>query len=334
MIAFSTNMAASSIYISIAAFCDPFLEHTIQDAVAKAKAPESLVFGVVDQTPENRRPALAALCGPAQLRFVHVSPIESRGVCWARSVAFSLYQGESFLLQVDSHMLFEQDWDAQLIAQWAALKTTCDKPILSTYPYGFEFEEGQPVVKISISDQTTLVLRPHPETALAEDNATLRFRAEHVFTRTPVPGCHVAGGFLFAEGRFVDEIPYDPRLYFHGEEQSLAVRAYTHGWDIFHPPHIPLFHLYKMPNTPHDTHHWHPDWEKQRDFKFTELTELAKQRLMDLLFERRDLGRYGLGKNRTLAEFAHFSGIDYSRRQLVQPYQATPYFDSPTPDAP
>jgi hypothetical protein len=161
---------------------------------------------------------------------------------------------------------------------------------------------------------------------LSATNATLRFKAEHVFTRKPVAGCHLAGGFVFTAGHFVEEVPYDPRLYFHGEEQSLSVRAYTNGWDIFHPPHIPLFHLYKMPNTEHHTHHWHPQWEKLRDFKFTQLTELAKSRLMDLVFERRDLGPYGLGKARTLDEFAKFSGIDYAQRSLVQAYQSTPYF--------
>jgi hypothetical protein len=238
-----------------------------------------------------------------------------------------MYQGESFVLQIDSHMFFEEKWDQQIINQWRVLKQLSNKPIISTYPYGFEFEDDKPVVKITVSLKTTLVLRPHPETSLSDSNATLRFRAEHVFTREPVLGCHIAGGFLFAAGQFVDEVPYDPRLYFHGEEQSLAVRAYTHGWDIFHPPHIPLFHLYKMPNTPHHTHHWHPEWEKQRDFKFTELTDLAKERLMDLLFERRDLGQYGLGKIRSLTEFSKFSGIDYSKKQLVQPYQEGPYFD-------
>lgn len=314
------------IFVSVAAFCESFLEHTLQDAVAKAKDPSQLVFAVVDQTPVARRAALQALCQPAQLRYVHIDPVESRGVCWARSIAFSFYQGESFLLQVDSHMFFEPDWDDQLLSQWLSLKTQSAKPIISTYPYGFEFEDEKPVIKINVSKKTTLVLRPHPETALSDTNATLRFRAEHVFTRKPVLGCHLAGGFLFTAGSFVEEVPYDPRLYFHGEEQSLSVRAYTHGWDIFHHPHIPLFHLYKMPNTAHHTHHWHPEWEKLRDFKFTQLSELAKTRLMDLVFERRDLGRYGLGKTRTLEEFARFSGIDYAKRELVQAYQPAGYF--------
>jgi len=316
------------IFVSIASFCDPFLETTLRDAVAKAKQPKDITFGVVDQTTVNRRTALKNLCNPAQLRYMHIDPIESRGVCWARALAFTFYQGESFFLQIDSHMLFEPHWDEQLITQLQSLKSRSDKPIVSTYPFAFEFENGEPIIKTKIGDKTTLVLRPHPETTLTDENATLRFRAEHVFTLEPVLGCHVAGGFIFTAGNFIEEVPYDARLYFHGEEQSLAVRSFTRGWDIFHPPHIPLFHLYKKPNTPHLTHHWHPEWEQQRDFKRADLSEAAKQRLMDLVFEKRDLGIYGLGKTRTLHDFAKLSGVDYAHRKIIQPYQATPYFDA------
>ena len=311
------------IYISIASFCDPYLLHTVQDACDKATFTHDLIFGIIDQHPVHRGADLRALAGTSHLRYSHIYPTESRGVCWARSLAFALYQDEKYLLQIDSHMLFEPGWDVQLITQLQALHDRSQQPIVSTYPYGFEFENERAVVKIVVSNKTTLVLRPHPDTQLSSQSATLRFRAEHVFTREPVRGCHVSGGFIFTYGRFVYEVPYDPYLYFHGEEQSLAVRAYTRGWDIFHPPHIPLFHLYKLPNTAHTAHHWHPEWEKQRDFKFTDLTLLAKVRLMDLLYQRRSLGVYGLGQQRSLADYAQFSGIDYANQTLQREYQSS-----------
>jgi hypothetical protein len=312
----------STIFVSIAAFCDPHLLHTVTDACNKAKYPQRLVFGIVDQHPVNRRETLRTLPENPTIRYTHIHPIDSRGVCWARAIAFSLYQNEPYLLQIDSHMLFEPEWDMQLIAQLEALRADYVKPIVSTYPYGFEFVDGEAKVLIEISDKTTLVLRPHPDTNLTEDNATLRFRAQHVFKREPIRGCHLAGGFIFTLGRFVQEIPYDPYLYFHGEEQDLAIRAFTHGWDIFHPPHIPLFHLYKAPDTEHHSHHWHPEWERQRDFKWPTLTEAAKQRLMDLVYRHKNLGVYGLGSTRTLADFAQLSGIDYESHCFVPNWQS------------
>lgn len=61
--------------------------------------------------------------------------------------------------------------------------------------------------------------------------------------------------------------------------------------------------------------------------KYTQLTELTKSRLMDLLFERRDMGPYGLGKDRSLDEFAKFSGIDYAKRTVVQAHHPGSHFE-------
>jgi hypothetical protein len=201
------------------------------------------------------------------------------------------------------------------------LQENHSKPIISTYPYGYEIIDGKPKVVISVSDKTTLVLRPHPDTTLTDNSATLRFRAEHLFTRQPVKGCHVAGGFIFTLGNFMQEVPYDPFLYFHGEEQSLAIRAYTKGWDIFHHPIVPIYHLYKRPNTEHTQHHWHSDWEKQRDYKWSELKDISNQRLVDMLYHQKEMGCYGLGTQRTLEEYAELSGINYKTKQITQPYQ-------------
>lgn len=306
----------TNIFISIASFCDGYLIDTISDAVNKASNPSNLIFGVIDQHPINRKDEVKQTAQSSKVRYVHTNPIDSRGVCWARALAFSLYQNETYLLQIDSHMLFEQDWDNTLIQQLQALQQSHTKPIISTYPYGYEIIDGQAKVVINVSDKTTLVLRPHPETDLTENSATLRFRAEHVFTRQPVKGCHLAGGFIFTLGSFTQEVPYDPYLYFHGEEQSLAIRAYTKGWDIYHHPVIPLYHLYKRPNTENTQHHWHPEWEKQRDYKWSELKTVSNQRLLDMLYHQKHLGVYGLGQCRSLEDYAQTFGIDYRNKTI------------------
>ena len=316
------------LFVSVAAFCEPYLLFTLSDAIKKASNPELIVFGVVDQHPINRKGDIVSAIPNINLRYLHINPLETRGVSWARSMVFSLFQDEEFVLQIDSHTFFEDNWDTILYHQHAMLlgKSTLDnpiKPIISTYPYGFEFNDGKPVINVNVGTETVLVLRPHHETSLSDDCAKLRFRAEHVFTKEPVLGCHIAGGFLFASGELLSEVPYDPYLYFHGEEQSIAIRAWTHGWDIYHLLKIPLYHLYKIPNTPHTTHHWHPNWDAQRDFKSTELLKSSSKRLADLLYQRKDLGIYGMGTVRSLSEYAKFCGINYLDKTIVRQYQTS-----------
>lgn len=304
------------IFVSLASYVDPVLLFTLAQAYAKADNPERLVFGVVDQHPQSRSDIIRRFKFQKQIRYVHIDPVQSRGVSWARSLVFSLYQNETYLLQIDSHTYFEQGWDSALIEQFHSLDGLSSKPILSTYPYAFEFEGTQPVIKTTPSKETVLALRPKAEEVLKDDDPVLHFRAEHLMTCAMVPGFHLAGGFIFTWGRFVDEVPYDPRLYFHGEEQNLAIRAFTRGWDIFHPPHIPLYHLYKMPDNAYDSHHWHEKWDSQRDYRWYELKDLARQRMADLLYHGKPLGAFGLGSERSLQDFAEFSGIDYAKRSI------------------
>jgi hypothetical protein len=304
------------IFVSIAAYCDPLLAQTIADACRKAHAPEELVFGVVDQHPHSRRDELLALHPHIQLRYVHVHPVDSRGVCWARSLVFSLYRGEEHLLQIDSHMIFEMAWDGRLKLQLERLQQDYPKPVITNYPWGFTMVGRTPVVDPHRRMDVTLVLKPHPDSTLSETSATLRFVADNVPGSEPVAACHLAAGYFFTLGQFVDEVPYDPQLYFHGEEQSLALRAYTRGWDLFHLREIPLYHLYKKPDESHVGHHWQGAWVSQRDVSHAQATSHADERLMDLLYQRRDLGAFGLGTQRTLQHYAERFGIDYPRREI------------------
>lgn len=307
------------IFISLASYLDPMLFFTLNDAFSKATRPELLRFAVVDQHRASQRELIAALPFAHQVRYLFVDVQDTLGVSWARNQAFSLYDGEQFLLQIDSHMCFEPGWDESLRRQHSQLLARSAKPILSTYPYRFDMVDGKPQYTPP-EGKTVLVLRPHPETPLTASEVVLRFLAKHLFTDQPVAGCHIAAGFVFCSGNFIEEVPYDPYLYFHGEEQSLAVRAYTRGWDIFHPLQVPLYHLYKAANTPHETHHWHGDVASQRAFTGTYLTARAASRLNRLLCGDGLPGAYGLGSVRTMEQFAAFSGINYRLRQISDPF--------------
>jgi hypothetical protein len=307
------------IFISLASYLDPMLFFTLNDAFSKATRPELLRFAVVDQNRASQREQIAALPFSHQVRYQFVDVHDTLGVSWARNQAFSLYDGEQYLLQIDSHMCFEPGWDESLRRQHNLLLARSAKPILSTYPYRFDMVDGKPHYTPP-EGKTVLVLRPHPETPLTASEVVLRFIAKHLFTDQPVAGCHIAAGFVFCCGNFIEEVPYDHYLYFHGEEQSLAVRAYTRGWDIFHPLHVPLYHLYKAANTPHETHHWHGDINNQRAFTGTYLTARAASRLNRLLCGDGLPGAYGLGTVRTMEQFAAFSGINYRLRQIGDPF--------------
>ena len=113
----------------------------------------------------------------------------------------------------------------------------------------------------------------------------------------------MAAGCIFTRGRFVEDIPYDPNYYFYGEELSMALRAFTHGFSFFHIPDVPLFHLYTdVSNIPRKLH-WDPEDDKNRAIKWNELEKKSLDRLDDLFAENIE-GSMGLGSERSLDDYA------------------------------
>jgi hypothetical protein len=303
------------IFVNIAAYCDPVLPFTLDRAIAMAERPDLLHFGVADQSPAAS-PRVIELAKGARLSLVRVDPLDARGPCWARALANSLYDGEEWYLQLDSHMDFDPHWDSTLRSQAQALQEGSRGAVLSSYPNAFGFENGQPVRKGVTQKVLAHVVKPNE--VFEAEHLVLHFEGHPVEQDTAVRGFHAGAGCLFAPGRFAYAFPYDPWFYFHGEEQALSLRLFTHGWDIFHPPGLPIYHLYNNPESgaPARPMHWDAAHEAQRKQTWWHLEQRARARL-DALVTGQDLGVFGLGSVRTVADYAAFSGIDYAARTVA-----------------
>lgn len=303
------------IFVSVASYCDPVLPFTLQRAVAAAADPRRLHFGVVDQALPGTPPVAHPAAG-ARLTCMRIDAVQARGPCWARALAMTLADGEDWYLQVDSHTDFDEGWDERLVQQALGLGAPRRRVALTTYPDAFRFEDGMPVRPPSAGGVLVQVVKPGA--GFAPGHPVLAFEAHRLAASAPVPAFHVGAGCLFAPLSLAHEVPYDPWLYFHGEEQALALRLYTRGWDLFHPPELPLHHLYNEPGSgaPPRPLHWDEAHEAQRPQPWWTLEQRARERLAALV-RGDDLGVYGLGTVRTLADFAAFSGIDYAARVIA-----------------
>ena len=313
------------IFVSVASFCDVHLQFTLTGLFEQADNPDTLAIAVVDQSEDDNRTWIAQQSFAKQIRYVQINPVDSRGVSWARSLAFSFYQGEPYFLQIDSHTHFEKGWDTTLLSQLKALQMQAEKPIVTTYPPPFTFDEqGQVQVPYEKGD-SIYTLRPKPDAQIKPGEVKLGFVVVHKTATTDfLEGHHIAGGFIFTLGSFVQDVPYDPYMYFHGEEQNLSLRAYTKGYTIFHPRHrlIPLTHLYKKAGEEHRGQHWRTDLEKRRTFSFGQLMHRSDARLAQLASGNPQLGAFGLGTHRTLAQFCQESGMNYLNHSLGDPQPA------------
>lgn len=305
---------APTLFVSVASYCDPLLEFTLRSAYSQASDPSRVVFGVVEQAVPAQQLRLHADWAHTQVRWLRVHALEARGPCWARALAMGLYQGEDWYFQIDSHTWFEPGWDERLLHLGRRCAERNPRCLVSSYPNPFSMRAGEPYATVVSPQVLAHVVSEGAQ--FSPEHPVLSFEGVGVATDELVPGYHLAAGCLLAPGRVVDELPYDPRLYFHGEEQALAMRAWTRGWDIFHAPAMPVYHQYHTADKAPRPLHWSPELDAQRAVRSGQLMQAAHERLAKLLWQSADLGVYGLGSTRSLAEFADFSGIDYERRRI------------------
>lgn len=304
-------MPRPRIYVAIAAYRDRETAPTLNDLYARAAHPERVNVGICWQgiSPDDDAIFPHAPAGrEGQVRTRAYDARESRGAGWARNIAHGLREGEEYTLQLDSHMRFHDGWDETLLDQLA--RCASDRPVLSTYPASYE-----PPGQLSCG---VYALQP----SHFDHDGIVNFAGRPIWSPVPVPSAFLAGGLIFSSSEMFDQIPYDPMVYFIGEEIGLAARAWTHGWDFFAPNVCIIHHYYGRSTQPK---HWSDHGSGKN--RWTDANRVSQDRVRQILGTRQpaDLpeldalgGPLGLGGQRTIADYQRFAGLDFMR-QVVRP---------------
>lgn len=300
-----------SIFISIAAYRDSELVPTIKDCIEKAKHPERLTFCVCwqhhgdDEFNEDYKELLESeylTCN--EIITIDVDALESKGVCWARNLIQKEYDWQDYILQLDSHHRFVENWDEIAIKTLNDLEGDNIKPVLTTYLPSYDPENGKTV-------QHPWELRFDrfiPQGPALPKPITLEDWRER---DTPVLNYMYSAHFVFARGEYYKDVLYDPDLYFHGEEPSMAIRSYTHGYDLYNPHIVIAWHHYTREMA---KRHWDDnsqDWTSVNNKSFSRYRDVMEMQPANPFPEE-----FGLGTVRTLDDYIEFSGIDVRNKRI------------------
>ncbi|NBQ17516.1 hypothetical protein EBU24_04315 [bacterium] len=301
-----------TIFIQIAAYRDPQLLHTIADAISKATYPNRLRFGLAWQhCDKDAWDQLDDYINDNRFKIINIDYKDSQGVCWARNLLQNLYQGEDYTLQLDSHHRFVENWDTILIDMLKDLQESgSPKPLLTSYIPSFD-PDNDPAGRVNEPWKMTFD-RFIPEGAVFFLPAAFNPSIEDI--NKPIPGRFYSAHFAFTLGQFCREVPHDPHYYFHGEEISVAVRAFTHGYDIFYPHKIVCWHEYTRKGRSKqwdDVSSWVEKNSKCHDRN-------RKLFGMDGSVNDIDFGRYGFGTARSLSDYEKYAGLKFSKRAITQ----------------
>lgn len=284
----------NTIFIQIAAYRDPELPHTLNDCIMNADFPDNLKFCICWQKDENEN--LDIYLKDSRFIILPIHYAESKGCCWARNKIQQFYNGEKYTLQLDSHHRFIKGWDTQLINMITLLQERGHKkPLITAYAPSYD----------PANDPHERVLTPWQINfdRITEDGQILT-RPGNIKEdlQYPVPAKFYSAHFAFTIGEFCIHVQHDPQLYFIGEEMNIGIRAFTHGYTLFHPNIVILWHEYTRKNR---RKHWDDDsewWKKDLS---------SKTHYLNLFKAPYDSNnKYGIGNERTIQEYIEYTKID------------------------
>ncbi|MDB4908544.1 MAG: hypothetical protein JWO05_3328 [Gemmatimonadetes bacterium] len=305
------------IFVQVAAYRDPDLGPTLRDAVARATDPSRLRFCIAWQhgDDESYESVFGDLAARVRLDVLDIPYEESRGACWARHRIQQRYEGEAYTLQIDSHHRFVDGWDDLCIGMITALQDAgIPKPLLTTYLPSFDpltDPEGRTMRALELSLDRFI-----PEGAVFVRGAPMR---DWETRSHPSRGRFYSAHFAFTIGQFAREVQHDPSYYFHGEEINITVRAFTHGYDLFHPHRLVAWHEYTRRGR---TKHWddHRQWSglnlssHEHNRRLFGMDEFESQ---PALVSEAQASPFGFGTVRTLEDYERYAGICFQRRGVT-----------------
>ena len=260
-----------TIFVSIASFRDSETVPTMQSLFSNAIYPNRVTVGLVLQLDGSKDDAkiwrdVVSMSqknndddADNNIRYLRLHARDALGPCYARALCQSLWRGETYVLQIDSHMRFRRGWDVYLIQllQDTIRRHGTQKVLLTAYPVGYTLPNHIPnetrgtllVPWKFVADDKSH--QPQPPPPMLRQRG--RLLSQEVATKACAIPCHLyAGGFNFGPSSALVDVPYDPTLHqlFFGEELSMAVRLFTHGYDLYAPPETVCYHLWSRAHRP------------------------------------------------------------------------------------
>lgn len=301
------------ILLHLPAYREPELIPTIEDALAQAKYPNRIHFGICRQfNPEDKFDNLDKYREDSRFNIYDMPYEKAKGLAYARSIINEqLLTDQEFVLQLDAHHRFTKNWDTTLLKWYNQLKKEGNNPLICGYlPYYNPH-----------NDPADRVKEPwYSEAAAFYPHGTIFIRPTGFYTdwkkfKKPVPARFISGHFCFGPNKWAKEIKHDPDIFFAGEEINLTVRSYTHGYDLFHPHEVVIWHA-TMREERAGKLVWDDQskrgedmWWKQNDRGRAKIRKLLRVEDNDF-----DLTGYDLGTVRSLQDYEQYAGINFKQK--------------------
>lgn len=95
-----------TIFVALTAYNDRYVGQTVESALEKAKYPNRITFGIVEQRIDNK---FFDFQKHNQIKHIKINYGAPLGLGTPRTLTLGLYDKEDFIFQIDAHMIFDVD---------------------------------------------------------------------------------------------------------------------------------------------------------------------------------------------------------------------------------
>ena len=292
------------IFVSIISLRDPLLEKTLDSLIVNKSDRHQATYCVFEQTRledslVTKRPDLLLR---EDIKYTRIDPEYARGVGWPRYLNTLEVTDEDFFYQVDSHMLFDPNWDRIQVENYKQIaKLTGNKKVVVT----------SGCKNFNLSPEGEIIQDSHPENISTvikyfDFNKRTNIIGAHgdiVTLKEPQPAIHICAGNLFTIASWVKDVQTDYRILFEGEEQLLTLKSFEQGYSLYHPINLVSYHYVKT----HDyvTKVWVDPWMERNKLH----DRIAKS--IEILSEYLDQVEEDV-----LIRYHKYSGVDYINKVI------------------
>ena len=295
-----------SIFVSVASYRDDQLKKTIESLIKNSENPKELRVVILSQDKKKSHPSFPEY---ENVEVIEMDFREARGAGYARKILMDQYRGEEFFFQIDSHERFSPFWDTKMIKMFHEIskESGTNKIILSQYPGPYiPHSDGRDHYPKNDDEFWS-----RPTWTAVKNNWHGSWTGSRVDLKDktkPQESHSILAGYIFALGSFVEEIPYDDRISFMGEELCVAIRAFTRGWKIYAPNEMLVWHFYTRKDR---VKPWSQMDDLARNVNWIDL-EMDSKKMQEKVLRGIEKGVYGIGDQKKYLEYQELVGVNFN----------------------
>jgi len=293
------------------AYREKYLAESVKDCYEKAKNPENLLFSIVSEQSKKELHANLDFIPGNQIIYRTYELTEYRGVLWSRAKTLEVDFDYDYILYTCGHNRFVENWDEKVFIEYQKSTKKAEKSLITIAAPEYRVGKDGGAITDEHWLRQSNVRRPKlhdgyiPGHGWADvvpflDGETGLFEE-----------CYLQFSWVFAPKKYVEEVPLDQDMNYHGEEIYTTVQTWCRGWRMFTTPQILYYHdtykeYYGEEESRMTTHRPWSDLNKDAFWKQSDESMLKLNRLLSGNLE----GKYGNISKSSVLEYCNFSGLD------------------------